>query len=118
MPHSGGFGVRSLRVTKPTTRRTLIATCLSGATDHRVRAARHGTYGARRVHTEPTLGHGIAVGLGRMKLLMRAAGLNELWGPTHVPNIRLRAQAVSWTVCQPDAVARRFSQRDVKSAAR
>jgi transposase InsO family protein len=39
-----------------------------------------GTYGARRVHAELTLGRGVVVGHGQVELLMRRAGLCGLAG--------------------------------------
>lgn len=48
------------------------------------------TYGARRVHAELTLGHGIAVGHEAVEMLMRRAGLQGLSGrPKYrrVPNL-------------------------------
>jgi hypothetical protein len=45
-----------------------------------VHVASNGTYGARRVHAELTLGHGIVVGHGCIELLMRAAGVKRLPG--------------------------------------
>ena len=39
-----------------------------------------GVYGAHRVHTELTLGHGIAVGHGAVELGMRRAGLQGISG--------------------------------------
>jgi putative transposase len=40
----------------------------------------NGVYGARRVHAELTLGHGIVVGHGAVEMLMRRAGLKGLPG--------------------------------------
>jgi len=45
-----------------------------------VHRASRGTYGARRVHAELTLGHGIAVGHQAVEILMRHAGLKGLPG--------------------------------------
>jgi hypothetical protein len=39
-----------------------------------------GTYGARRVHAELTLGHQVTVSHGAVELLMRRAGLEGLGG--------------------------------------
>jgi putative transposase len=47
-----------------------------------------GTYGARRVHAELVLGHGISVGHGAVELLMRRAGIA---GVTGRPKWRPRA---------------------------
>jgi transposase InsO family protein len=49
-----------------------------------------GVYGARRVHAELTLGHGIAVGKQAVELLMRRAGIQGISGRPRwrrVPNI-------------------------------
>lgn len=43
-------------------------------------AASRGAYGARRVHAELVLGHGLAVGHGTIELLMRRAQLKGLPG--------------------------------------
>lgn len=40
-----------------------------------------GTYGARRVYAELTLGRGLTVGRGAVELLMARAGLHGLPGP-------------------------------------
>lgn len=40
-----------------------------------VHEASRGVYGARRVHAELTLGHGIRVGHGQVELVMARAGL-------------------------------------------
>jgi transposase InsO family protein len=41
-----------------------------------IHAASEGTYGARRVHAELRIGHGIRVGRKRVQRLMRAAGIS------------------------------------------
>jgi hypothetical protein len=46
-----------------------------------VHAASRGTYGARRVHAELTLGQGLIVGHGTVELLMRRAGIKGLMVP-------------------------------------
>lgn len=43
-----------------------------------IHAASDGTYGARRIHAELRLEHGIAVGRKRVERLMRAAGISGL----------------------------------------
>jgi transposase InsO family protein len=43
-----------------------------------IHAASKGTYGARRVHAELRLGHGVRVGRKRVERLMRAAGISGL----------------------------------------
>lgn len=45
-----------------------------------VHSASRGVYGARRVHAELTLGHGITVSHGAVELLMHRAGLKGLPG--------------------------------------
>jgi putative transposase len=50
-----------------------------------IHTAAHGTYGARRVHAELTLGLGIRVGHGAVELLMRQAGLQGLSGNKRRP---------------------------------
>ena len=45
-----------------------------------VHVASHGTYGARRVHAELTLGLGIIVGHGAVEMLMRRAAIKGLPG--------------------------------------
>ena len=45
-----------------------------------VHADSRGVYGARRVHAEMTLGHGVAVGHGAIEMLMRRAGLQGVTG--------------------------------------
>jgi putative transposase len=45
-----------------------------------VHTASRGTYGARRVHAELTLGQGNIVGHGAVELLMRRAGIKGLPG--------------------------------------
>jgi putative transposase len=45
-----------------------------------VHQASRGTYGARRVHAELTLGLGITIGHGAIELLMRRAGIKGLPG--------------------------------------
>ena len=45
-----------------------------------VHTASRGTYGARRVHAELTLGLGLAVGHGQVEMLMARAAIKELPG--------------------------------------
>ncbi|MEV5898333.1 IS3 family transposase, partial [Nonomuraea fuscirosea] len=52
-----------------------------------------GTYGARRVHAELTLGHQVTVGHGAVELLMRRAGLEGLSGRP------------KWRRARPDQIA-------------
>jgi transposase InsO family protein len=47
---------------------------------HQVHALSHGTYGARRVHAELTLGRGLVIGHGTVELLMARAGLRGVTG--------------------------------------
>ena len=56
-----------------------------------------GVYGARRVHAELTLGHGIAVGHGAVELLMRRAGLQGISGRPRfrrIPNVATASDLV------------------------
>jgi len=62
-----------------------------------VHEACRGTYGARRVHAELTLGRGVRVSHGTVELLMRRAGLRGFAGRPryrHVPNVPTAADAV------------------------
>ena len=68
-----------------------------------VHTASHGTYGARRVHAELTLGHGIAVGHGCVELLMRTAGVKGLPG-------NKRARSKHQTPTASDLVDRKFTR--------
>ena len=47
---------------------------------HQAHRASRGTYGARRVHAELVLGHGVSVGHGAVELLMRRAGIAGVTG--------------------------------------
>lgn len=56
-----------------------------------------GTYGARRVHAELTLGRGIAVGKEAVEMLMRRAGLQGITGRSgyrRVPNVATASDRV------------------------
>ena len=56
------------------------------------------TYGARRVHAELTLGHGIEVGHNAVEMLMHRAGLAGLTGRPkfrRVPNVATSSDLVS-----------------------
>ncbi|WP_408014089.1 IS3 family transposase [Saccharopolyspora elongata] len=44
----------------------------------KIHADSRGTYGARRVHAELTLGHSIAIGHGAVEFLMKHAGIKGL----------------------------------------
>ena len=74
-------------------------------TDHiiDIHAASRGTYGARRVHAEPTIARGVSVGHGAVELLMARAGLKGLPG-----NHRRRKRHDTPT--SSDLVDRRFSR--------
>ena len=67
--------------------------------------ASHRTYGARRVHAELTLGHGMAVGREAVELLMRRAGLQGLSG-------RPRYRRIPGVVTAADRVDRQFHRDD------
>ena len=56
-------------------------------------ATSRGTYGARRVHAELVLGHGVRVGHGAVELLMRRAGITGLTGRP------------KWQRVKPDTIA-------------
>jgi putative transposase len=63
----------------------------------RVHADSRGVYGARRVHAELTLGHGIAVGHGQVELLMGRAGIQGISGRPRfrrVPNVATASDLV------------------------
>lgn len=64
----------------------------------------HGTYGARRVHAELTLGHGLVISHGTVELLMRRAGIKGLPG-----NKRRRPKAETPTAA--DLVNRDFTRK-------
>lgn len=68
-----------------------------------IHTASFGTYGARRVHAELRLGHGILVGHGAVEMLMRRAGLAGLPG-------RKRRRAVHDTAFSADLVDRNFTR--------
>ena len=72
-----------------------------------VHDASRGVYGARRVHAELTLGHGIRVGHGQVELVMARAGLKG------VPGHRGR-RARHETPTASDLVERNFT-REVPS---
>lgn len=69
-----------------------------------VHTASHVTYGARRVHAELTLGHGIAVGHGCIELLMRTAGVKGVLG-------KRRGRSKHQTPTATDLVDRNRSRR-------
>lgn len=73
-----------------------------------VHEASRGVYGARRVHAELTLGHGIRVGHGQVELVMARAGLKG------VPGHR-RRWARHETPTASDLVERKFT-RDAPNA--
>lgn len=60
----------------------------------RVHADSRQTYGARRVHAELTIGHGISVGYNQVGLLMRRAGLAGLNGKPKFRRVPSIATAV------------------------
>ncbi|GAA11305.1 putative transposase [Gordonia alkanivorans NBRC 16433] len=68
-----------------------------------VHTTSHGTYGARRIHAELTLGHDIAVGHGNVEMLMRAAGVKGLPG-------NKRARSKHQTPTASDLVDRKFTR--------
>ena len=63
----------------------------------RVHQDSRGTYGARRVHAELTLGHGLSVGRCAVEMLMRRAGLAGMSGRPRfrrIPNVATAADLV------------------------
>jgi transposase InsO family protein len=69
----------------------------------RVHAESRGTYGARRVHADLTLGHGVAVGRQAVEMLMRRANLQGISG-------RPRYRRVPNVATAEDRVQRGFSR--------
>ena len=66
-------------------------------------ASSRGVYGARRVHAELTLGHGVAVGHGAVELLMRRAGIAGISGRPKWSRVRTQPTA-------SDMVERQFGR--------
>jgi len=63
----------------------------------RIHLDSRGTYGARRVHAELTLGHGLSLGHGTVELLMRRAGLAGVSGRPRfrrIPNVATASDLV------------------------
>ena len=71
----------------------------------RVHLDSRGTYGARRVHAELTLGHGLAVGHCAVELLMHRAGIAGVSG-------RPRFRRLSNVATASDLVERRFAREE------
>ena len=69
----------------------------------RVHLDSRGTWGARRVHAELTLGHGLVVGHNAIELLMRRAGLAGVSG-------RPRFRRIPNVATASDLVERQFSR--------
>ena len=69
----------------------------------------HGVYGAHRVHTELTLGHGITVGHGAVELLIQRAGLRRVGDATS------RTTGYIWPAPVPLHPQRRHRQRSSRS---
>jgi putative transposase len=67
----------------------------------RVHLDSRGTYGARRVHAELTLGHGLSIGHCAVELLMHRAGLAGVSG-------RPRFRRIPNVATASDLVERRF----------
>jgi putative transposase len=85
------------RRNRPPSARTVRHAWLTDAI-RQVHVDSRGTYGARRVHAELTLGHGIAVGHSAVELLMRRAGLQGLTGRPRfrrVPNVATSSDLVT-----------------------
>jgi len=68
-----------------------------------IHSASRGTYGARRVHAELTLGRGVKVGHGAIEMLMSRAGIHGLPGPR-------RRKRVPRAVTTSDLVDRDFAR--------
>jgi len=64
-----------------------------------------GTYGARRVYAELTLGHGIAVGHNAVEMLMSRAGIRGVTG-------RRRPRRIAGVATADDLVERQFARHD------
>jgi putative transposase len=64
-----------------------------------------GTYGARRVHAELTLGHGLVVGHNAVEMLMHRAGIQGITG-------RPRFRRVANVATADDLVERQFRRDD------
>jgi transposase InsO family protein len=71
----------------------------------RVHLDSRGTYGARRVHAELTLGHGLEVGRCAVEMLMARAGLARLSGRPRLRRLRHVATA-------GDLVERQFRREE------
>jgi hypothetical protein len=77
----------------------------------RVHLDSRGTYGARRVHAELTLGHGLSVGRCAVELLMHRAGMAGVSGRPHfrrIPNVATASDLVErrfWRD-EPDRLSR------------
>ena len=65
----------------------------------------HGTYGARRIHAELTLGHQLAVGHSAVEMLMRRAGIAGIGG-------RPRFRRIANIATAHDLVERQFARHD------
>jgi transposase InsO family protein len=73
----------------------------------RIHLDSRGTYGARRVHAELTLGHGLSLGHGTVELLMRRAGIAGVSG-------RPRFRRIPNVATASDLVERRFLARQAR----
>jgi transposase InsO family protein len=71
----------------------------------RIHLESRGTYGARRVHAELTLGQGLVVGRCAVELLMRRAGIAGVSG-------RPRFRRIPHVATAADLVERRFRSED------
>lgn len=71
----------------------------------RIHLDSRGIYGARRVHAELTLGHGLVVGHGTVALLMQRAGIAGVTG-------RPRFRRIPNMATASDLVERRFGRDD------
>jgi len=71
-----------------------------------IHAASRGTYGARRVHAELTMGYGVAVGHNAVGMLMSRAGLAGL------PGNRRRRPKIPGAPTAPGLVDRQFTRTE------
>lgn len=96
-----GFYAQRQRPPSPRAIRHAALTDLIG----RIHLDSRGTYGARRVHAELTLGHGWVIGHGTVALLMRRAAITGVTG-------RPRFRRIANVATAADLVERRFGRDD------
>jgi transposase InsO family protein len=96
---TSGFYQRRIRGPSPRAIRHVWLTDLI----RQVHVDSRGTYGARRVHAELTLGHGITAGHNAVEMLMRRAGLAGITG-------RPKFRRVANVATSDDLVSREFGR--------